>query len=145
MGVSSYTIEETSTFNSKKIELLTALNEENVHSREKFDYVSGTLNAKHGVPINYPEMTVTTFGDSIIISWNFENGIPPEFIFSVVTFWIENAISLGIQHHILLRGAISLKCLIDNSDIVNTTSNTTIIGPAIADANAGDHELIGLE
>ncbi len=141
LGVSSYTINEASTFNSKKIELLTALNEENTRNRQTFDLVSRKFKAEHGVQINYPEMTVTTFGDSIIISWKIENEIPPEFMFPVVTYWIENAIFLGIQHHILLRGAISVgKYLIDNSEIVNTTSNTTIIGPAIADANAWSQE-----
>ncbi|MFA6226433.1 MAG: hypothetical protein WC620_09760 [Methanoregula sp.] len=48
---------------------------------------------------------------------------------------------MGLQHHILLRGSISVgKYLIDNSNIPNTASNTTIIGPAIADANAWAQE-----
>jgi hypothetical protein len=37
-------------------------------------------------------MTVTTFGDSIIISWKIEEGIPPEYVLPVVAIRIENAI-----------------------------------------------------
>lgn len=141
LGVSSYTIEEAESFNSKKIQLLTALNEANIRNREIFERVSRKFYAEHGFRINYPEMTVTTFGDSIIISWKIDEGVPPEYILPVVAIWIENAIFWGLHHQILLRGSISVgKYLIDNSDIVNTASNTTIIGPAIADANSWAQE-----
>jgi|WetSurMetagenome_2_1015567.scaffolds.fasta_scaffold145951_1 hypothetical protein len=141
LGVSSYTIEEAEVFNSKKIQLLTALNEANIQNRSTFELVSRRFNAEHDIQISFPEMTVTTFGDSIIISWKIEEGVPPEYILPVVAIWIENAIFWGLHHHILLRGAISVgKCLIDNSAIANTASNTTIIGPAIADANAWAQE-----
>lgn len=141
LGVSSYTIEEAEAFNSKKIQLLTALNEANIRNREIFERISSKFYAERGFRINYPEMTVTTFGDSIIISWKIDECVSPEYILPVVAIWIENAIFWGLHHHILLRGSISVgKYLIDNSAIVNTASNTTIIGPAIADANAWAQE-----
>jgi hypothetical protein len=141
LGVSNYTIKEAVEFNRKKIQLLKELNEANSQNRENFEYVSSILNAKYGLKINYPEMTVTTYGDSIIISWKIDDGITPEFVLPVVAIWIENAIFWGLYHDILLRGAISIgEYLIDNSEIINIASNTTIIGPAIADANTWAQE-----
>jgi hypothetical protein len=127
LGVSNYKIDEASNFISEKNKLLSELAAEDSQLSSIFCKAAGD-NPK----IPYPKMTISTFGDSIIICWPIEGKVILETVFPVVAFWLQKSISQGIKHRILLRGSVSIgKYLVDN-----TTGNTTIIGPAIADANA---------
>jgi hypothetical protein len=131
LGVSSYKIDEASNFISEKNKLLSELaNEENQLSTLFCSVTDGNSRTP------YPQMTVTTFGDSIIVCWPISEEANLKVVFPIVAWWLQKAIALGIKHRILLRGSVSIgRYLVDN-----TTANTTILGPAIADANAWSQE-----
>jgi len=74
-------------------------------------------------------MAITTFGDTIIVCWPTGREKDPIIKFPGVARWLQGAIALGIKFGILLRGSISIgEYLVEE--------NNTILGPAIADANA---------
>lgn len=133
LGVSNYKIEEASKFISEKNKLL---NELAAEDNQLLSIFCKSDAASANPKISYPQMTISTFGDSIIICWPIEGVSRSEVVFPIVAWWLQKAVALGIKHQILLRGSVSIgKYLIDA-----TAANTTILGPAIADANAWSQE-----
>lgn len=138
LGVSDYRIEECSSFISQKNKLLEELEKANseissIFTNEVSPTVSRSISHHKFV---FPKMTVTTFGDTIIICWSTGPGKEPLIMFPGIALWLQRAVVLGIKFGILLRGSISVgEYLVDGN-----TNNTSILGPAIADANAWSGE-----
>jgi hypothetical protein len=133
LGVSDYKIDECFNFISKKNELIKNL--------EKVDSEISTIFEKIIAPIledqyKYPKMTVTTFGDSIIICWPTGTEKDSVVLFPGIALWLQRAVTLGIEYGILLRGSISVGDYLVDGD----TTNTSILGPAIADAYVWSEE-----
>jgi hypothetical protein len=131
LGVSNYKIEEALRFNKEKNHLLKELEKEDAtissmfqNIKSKFDFLS-----EH----EYPKISISTFGDTIIICWPTETTQKTQLLAPFVFMWLERAIVLGLDHGILLRGSVSVgEYLIEGEN--------TLLGPAIADASAWSEE-----
>lgn len=118
LGVSSYSIEDSKTFLSKKQLLLNFI-----------ETHKGILNSKHKdkrlTKLNKPN--VFTFGDTIIFLWELEKKDEYHFATVIVADWLRPFIYLGLKRNLYFRGAISIGEYVHDN-------KTTVIGPAIADA-----------
>jgi len=132
LGVSNYKIEEALEFGSRKNLLLKELDEGIValttHFNEKI-----SPNVKSRSHIQFPKVTICTFGDTIIICWPTETEQATTGVAPGIFMWLQQAIVKGLHHKILLRGSVSLgEYLVDGDN--------TLLGPAIADASAWAEE-----
>lgn len=127
LGVSNYKIDEASQFIRQKNALISEL------EKEADDITALFNNVIAEGKLEFPKMTIATFGDTLIICWPTDSPKDSLIKFPGIGRWLQGAIALGIKYGILLRGSISIgEYLIEG--------NTTILGPAIADANAWAEE-----
>jgi hypothetical protein len=127
LGVSNYKIDEARKFIENKNALISELKEKAENIRKSF-----TINAEGRY--EFPEMTISTFGDTLVICWPTGREKAAVVKFPAIAEWLQSAIVFGLKREILLRGSISIgDYIIDNGD-------RTVLGPAIADAHAWSEE-----
>ena len=119
LGVSTLSIEACKEFISKREKLIAAIKERNQ------GYLLPLI--KGFFAISVPEPEFITFGDTILIIWQYENPNDDANLLMAMALILKQAFVQGLrQHNLILRGAISTGELIRDQ--------TTVLGPAVADA-----------
>lgn len=127
LGVSNYKLDDARTFIDRKNALISEL-------KEKAGVIGKSFNENAEGRYEFPEMTISTFGDTIIICWPTGREKAAVVTFPSIAEWLQSAIVFGLKRGILLRGSVSVgEYLIDDGD-------RTVLGPAIADAHAWAEE-----
>jgi hypothetical protein len=90
LGVSNYKLNEAQTFIDRKNALISEL-------KEKAEVIGKSFNENAEGRYQFPEMTISTFGDSIIICW--PTGREKEALvkFPSIAEWLQSAIVFGLS------------------------------------------------